>query len=138
MKIELSKDQIETILDALETTYLDNAEYIKSGNMHSDNEGDLTAIQYHETLGTTLQLLADHIRTESTPDDDATRDRAFTIIEEARNTICNDDLEIDYAYNMERPSTLISESPDPDTNGAFVQAWAWVDFSNTILDKNPN
>lgn len=36
---------------------------------------------------------------------------------------------------LERDGAITSEGTD---NGAFVLAWAWVDFSGTKLDKFPN
>ena len=57
------------------------------------------------------------------------RQRQIAIIELARqDPRLDDELEID-------DDPKVSEGDD---NGAWVQAWLWVDFSGTPLDKNEN
>jgi hypothetical protein len=52
------------------------------------------------------------------------------IVEMARNDyrICDGELEID-------DNALVSHGDD---NGAYVQAWVWVGFAGTKLDKDPS
>jgi hypothetical protein len=69
-----------------------------------------------------LQALVDAI---AETDDNPERNAA--IREFAQATLANDELEID-------DDATVSEGDD---NGAFVQAWVWVDFYGTLFDKDP-
>ena len=118
--MELGSRELATVLAALRAWQSQTGHHVGLEDV-STNGGTLKALSDAE-----IDDLCE--RLNSSPDDssDADPERSAEILHLAKEQIQSDGaLEID-------DDSLVSEGDD---NGAYVQAWCWVDFTDTPLDK---
>lgn len=131
MKIELNNTQIDLITDALRERAEEVRRYLMSGYEGVDYRGDEEGLDRLKTLPNTLVELGNYLLEQSDAPEDPERTLALQVLRLAKQQV-PDDVQIDFQEDMEHPEALVSLGED---NGAYVQAWVWVSFDGTELDK---